>query len=46
MKIVVELPLRVITCVGIVICALTVLAIIMAYNDIGPVRFIGGYPGF
>ena len=27
-------------------CLAFVLAMVGAYNDIGPVRFVGGYPGF
>ena len=30
----------------IIMCAVLVLLWIGAYNDIGPLRFIGGYPGF
>jgi len=29
-----------------VVCVLTLLVIVLAYHDIGSVRFIGGYPGF
>jgi hypothetical protein len=30
----------------VVVCGLFVLAMIGAYNDIGPVKFLGGYLGF
>ena len=29
-----------------VVCGLLLLAMGLAYHDIGPVRFVGGYPGF
>jgi hypothetical protein len=27
-------------------CLIAILLFVGAYNDIGPLRFIGGYPGF
>ena len=28
------------------VLALITVLLVLAYNDIGPIRFVGGYPGF
>lgn len=30
----------------VILCLAAVVFFVLAYNDIGPVRFVGGYPGF
>ncbi len=34
------------TWLAIIACLAALLLLVGAYNDIGPLRFIGGYPGF